>query len=222
MERCPQGGTAGPRGSPPGVPATHPGTRDCARQARPTGPRGHSDPMLCTLSSNTRQLVQDHTPHSPQVTLSLRFPHPFWPPLNLSGHCCGQRMASGTGATIQGRSVGLKPETLASATHQPGEGRASRHLPHWMLPGQTFRLSGGASACDGAGPGRRRRQPLFRSVPHWDTIYFLNFFLFRAFHSPSCVARLLKSCLTFRFLSASLKKRRKNPIFTFTLAFLPA
>lgn len=43
------------------------------------------------------------------------------------------------------------------------------------------------------------------------TIYFLNFFLFRAFHSPSCVARLLKSCFTFRFLSASLKEKEKKP-----------
>lgn len=141
VERCPQGGTAGPRGGPPGIPASHPGTQGCAGQARPTGPRGHSDPVLCTLSSNTCQLVQDRTPHSPhhhQVTLWLRLPHPFWPPLNPSGHCCGQRITSGTGATIQGRSVGLKPEMLASTTHQPGEGRASSHLPHWMLPGQTF------------------------------------------------------------------------------------
>lgn len=55
-----------------------------------------------------------------------------------------------------------------------------------------------------------RQQPLsiqYTESPCLFIIYFLNFFLFRAFHSPSCVARLLKSCFTFRFLSASLKKK---------------
>lgn len=123
------------------------------------------------------------------------------------------------------------------------------HLHHQMLLGPNIALpvvpnlviNRGASARDGAGaPARWRARlggprggaqgrprhtgPAFIQCTAspclvCGTLYFLNFFLFRAFHSPSCVARLLKSCFTFRFLSASLKE--KKPVFTLVFALFP-
>lgn len=49
-----------------------------------------------------------------------------------------------------------------------------------------------------------------------DEDFYLFFLLFRAFHSPSWVAKLPKSSLTFFFLSESLKGRTSRQLEAFT------
>lgn len=105
------------------------------RGLSPTHLQGHSGPVPCILSSNTPQLVQGQTPHSPhhcQVTLSLRTPESFWPGLqSLCGHCCGWLcdlrdwlLGTGTRATMQGWSVCRRLCDIG--LHRwPGEGQAS-------------------------------------------------------------------------------------------------
>lgn len=50
----------------------------------------------------------------------------------------------------------------------------------------------------------------------WDSVLHFLFLLFRAFHSPSWVAKLPKSSFTFLFLSASLKHGARNKLEAFT------
>lgn len=76
-------------------------------------------------------------------------------------------------------------------------------------------------------PGRKKIEKRF--LKNWQNVYFTNvksirkkkkkktdsgfhflFFLFRAFHSPSWVAKLPRSSFTFLFLSASLKHTALN------------
>lgn len=62
-----------------------------------------------------------------------------------------------------------------------------------------------------------REQMMEKSDEDWDFKFHFLFLLFRAFHSPSWVAKLPKSSFTFLFLSESLKHgaRKKKKLEAF-------